>query len=156
MKIFDFGLCKSLSPHLKAGGDKYGYRLTVRAGSLPYMAPEIVKMETYDSKCDVFSFALLFWEMLSLKQCCKGYTPNQFIDRVVVKNERFPLQKSWPPLIRLLLPEAWDSDPKKRPDMKRVAIMIRGDLNDMTNDANILRRTNHMRDRSTHSDFGDV
>jgi len=33
VKVFDFGLCKSLSPKLKARGDGYGYRLTGRAGS---------------------------------------------------------------------------------------------------------------------------
>jgi serine/threonine protein kinase len=151
VKVFDFGLCKSLSPRLKARGDGYGYRLTGRAGSLPYMAPEVVRMETYDSKCDVFSFAILLWEILSLRQCCKNYTPTQFVDRVVVKNERFPIQKSWPPLTRLMLPEAWDPDPRKRPDMKRVAILIRGDLNDMTTDDRVLRRTKHMRNRSDHS-----
>lgn len=38
VKVFDFGLCKSLSPELKAPDGGYGYRLTGRAGSLPYMA----------------------------------------------------------------------------------------------------------------------
>ena len=33
VKVFDFGLCKSLSSKLKARGDGYGYRLTGRAGS---------------------------------------------------------------------------------------------------------------------------
>lgn len=108
-------------------------------------------METYDSKCDVFSFAILLWEILSLRQCCKDFTPTQFVERVVVKNERFPIKKCWPPLTRLMLPEAWDPDPRKRPDMKRVAILIRGDLNDMTNDDKVIRRTKHMNQRSQHS-----
>jgi serine/threonine protein kinase len=151
VKVFDFGLCKSLSPNLKAPGDGYGYRLTGRAGSLPYMAPEVVKMETYDTKCDVYSFAILLWEMLSLQQCCKGMHPTQYVERVVVSHERFPIQKTWPPLTRLMLPEAWHDDPRKRPDMKRIAIIIRGDLNDMTNDDKVLRRTSHMLQRSNHS-----
>jgi hypothetical protein len=36
VKVFDFGLVKSLSPQLKAGNGGYGYRLTGRAGSIPY------------------------------------------------------------------------------------------------------------------------
>ena len=32
VKVFDFGLCKSLSPRLKARNGGYGYRLTGRAG----------------------------------------------------------------------------------------------------------------------------
>jgi hypothetical protein len=40
-KVFDLGLCKSLTPELKAKDGGYGYRLTGRAGSLPYMAVEV-------------------------------------------------------------------------------------------------------------------
>lgn len=120
------------------------------------MAPEVIKMETYDTKVDVYSFAILLWEILALQQCCKNMTPTQFVDRIVVNNERFPIQKSWPPLTRLMIPEAWDINPIVRPDMKRVAIILRGDLNDMTSDETVLRRTNHMRNRSCNSlkDFG--
>lgn len=148
--MFDFGLCKSLSSKLKAR-EGYGYRLTGRAGSLPYMAPEVVRSETYDTKCDVYSFAMLLWEILSLKGAFKGYTPTKFVNKVVVEHERLPVPKHWPPLTRLMIPEAWDKDPRNRPDMKRVAILIRGDLNDMTTDEAIQRRTRHMKDRSFHS-----
>lgn len=34
--MFDFGLCKDLDPRLKSKDGSYGYRLTGRAGSLPY------------------------------------------------------------------------------------------------------------------------
>ena len=150
VKVFDFGLCKNLSPSLKACDGGYGYQLTGQAGSLPYMAPEVVLCKTYDSKCDVFSFAILLWEILSLQECCKGYTPEKFVDRVTIHRVRFPIKKSWPTLTRLMIPEAWDDDPSKRPDMKRVAILIRGDLNSMSADDTVLHRTLHMLDRSRH------
>jgi hypothetical protein len=35
--------------------------------------------------------------------------------------------------------------------MKRIAILIRGDLNDLTSDENVLNRTKHMDDRSVDS-----
>jgi serine/threonine protein kinase len=149
VKIFDFGLCKNLAPQLKSQG--YGYRLTGRAGSLPYMAPEVALMSTYDTKCDVFSFSILLWEILSLGPAFKELSPTQFMEKVVVSHERLPVPKTWPPLTRLMLPEAWDNDPKVRPDMKRVAILIRGDLNDMTDDVMILNRSQHMLRRTDHS-----
>lgn len=117
-------------------------------------APEVVKMESYDSKCDVFSFAVLLWEILSLKNCCEGYTPAQYVERIVVNGERFPIRTNWPPLTRLMLPEAWDANPRNRPDMKRVAILIRGDLNDLSTDETVLLRTKHMINRSNHSQNG--
>lgn len=152
VKVFDFGLCKTLSPRLKVRSG-YGYRLTGRAGSLPYMAPEVAKMEPYDTKCDCFSFAILLWEMLMLKPAFKGMTPSDFMEKVVLQSERLTVDKHLPPLTRLMIPEAWDKDPTARPDMKRIAIIIRADLNDMTTDERVLRRTKHMNNRSNHS-FG--
>jgi serine/threonine protein kinase len=150
VKVFDFGLCKPLSERLKAA-QGYGYRLTGRAGSLPYMAPEVIRMETYDTKCDVFSFSMLLWEMLVLKQAFKGCTPQEFVERVVMDKERLPVPKTIPILTRLMIPEAWDDDPRNRPDMKRIAILIRGDLNDLTSDETVLHRTQHMEERSQAS-----
>ena len=115
------------------------------------MAPEVAKMETYDSKCDVFSFAILLWEMLACRGAFYKYSSTDFMERVALQNERPIVDKSWPPLTRLMLPEAWDVDPRKRPDMKRVAILIRGDLNDLTTDDRILHRTRHLQNRSQHS-----
>lgn len=115
------------------------------------MAPEVIKMETYDTKCDVYSFAVLLWEILCLRQAYKGLSPTDFVEKVVVRKERLAVPNTVPPLTRLMIPEAWDSDPRKRPDMKRVAILIRGDLNDMTTDDSVLHRTRHLHNRSDHS-----
>lgn len=150
VKVFDFGLCKDLDPRLKAK-EGSGYRLTGRAGSLPYMAPEVAQCKPYDTKCDVYSFSILLWELLALQPAFTSCSPDVFLDRVVIKNQRPVINEKWPPLTRIMIPEAWAKDPKARPDMKRVAIMLRGDLNDMTTDENVRRRTQHMDDRSMHS-----
>jgi len=95
---------------------------------------------------------VLLWEILNLQQAYKGLSPSEFVDRVIVGKTRLPVPNTIPPLTRLMIPEAWDDDPRNRPDMKRIAILIRGDLNDMTSDDAILHRTKHMDDRSNHSD----
>lgn len=48
VKVFDFGLCKDLDPRLKnkEGG---GYRLTGRAGSLPYSEYSLYAKHHHDS-----------------------------------------------------------------------------------------------------------
>ena len=118
---------------------------------MPYMAPEVAECKNYDTKCDVYSFAILLWELLMLKPAFGGYSATKFVEEVVVKKERLPVPKAWPPLTRLMIPDAWDPDPRKRPDMKRVAIVIRADLNDLSDDESVRRRTQHMDDRSVHS-----
>jgi len=154
-KVFDFGLSKSLSPNLKAkdssGQEVYGYNLTPRTGSVPFMAPEVVECKPYDQKCDVFSFAILLWEILSLKHAFKGYTRREFLERVVRGKQRPPVDRTWPPLTRGLIKEAWDDNPRKRPTMKRIGAMMSGDLKEMSTDPSIRDRTTYMRNRSAHS-----
>jgi len=149
------------------------------------VAPEVAQCRPYDTKCDVYSFSILLWyarekkiidvnivsvlsrltfflflfwtrELLALQPSFSPCSPDVFIDRVVIKNQRPIVNEKWPPLTRILIPEAWNKDPKVRPDMKRAAIMIRGDLNDMTTDDHVRRRTQHMQDRSTHSIDGGM
>ena len=116
------------------------------------MAPEVARGRPYDCKCDVFSFAILFWEIASLKPAFKGFTRYMYFDRVVQEGERLPLPKKLNPLTKLMAIEAWDPNPEKRPDMRRVAALIRGDLNEMSNgDETVLHRTKHMMNRSHHS-----
>lgn len=38
VKVFDFGLVKSLDDHLKAPRGGYGYNLTAFTGSIPYVS----------------------------------------------------------------------------------------------------------------------
>jgi len=152
VKVFDFGLCKGLSPALKNAKDICGgYNLTPRTGSVPYMAPEVAECKPYETKADVFSFSILLWELLSLKIAYQGYSRREFLDRVVRGRERLAVNRNWPPLTRLMIKEAWDNDPRKRPNMKRVAVLLRGDLNDMTADSKVRDRTQHLKERSAHS-----
>jgi serine/threonine protein kinase len=153
-------LSKSISAELKAkdslGRELYGYNLTPRTGSIPFMAPEVAECKPYDEKCDVFSYAILLWEILALRGAFRGFSRREYLDRVCREKERLPLPRQWPPLTRLMIKEAWDNDPAKRPTMKRVAALVRGDLNELTTDEEVQNRTTHMRERSAHSARGNV
>ena len=155
VKVFDFGLSKSLANSLRAkdhrGKHLYGYNLTPRTGSVPYIAPEVVEAEPYDTKCDVFSFSILLWEIMSLKLAYKGYSRREYLYRVCRAKERMALKREWPPLTRLAIKEGWEHDPQRRPDMNRIAGMLRGDMNDMSDKTMVRQRTLHMRDRSMNS-----
>lgn len=155
MKIFDFGLCKAISDDMKAkdkaGKPIYGYNLTPRTGSIPYMGPEIVECQPYDQQSDVFSFAILFWEMMALKNAFKGFSRRDYLIRVVRGKERPSIDRKWPFCAPLVLRDAWNHDPEKRPPMKRVATIIRGNLNELCHDDSVTKRSMHMRNRSQHS-----
>jgi serine/threonine protein kinase len=124
----------------------------VLVGSLPYFAPEVVACKPYDSKCDVFSFALLAWEVFTLRKAFRNISHADYARRVILNKERPHIPRNIKPLIKLMLSESWDHDPQKRPNMKRIATLIRGDLNENCkgNDS-ILHRTEHMANRTRHS-----
>ena len=117
------------------------------------MAPEVFKKEPYDSKCDVFSFTVLLWEMLSLQSAWTDYTPQEFVHHVFHDDERaLRIMPGWPPLTRLsIIPQGWDPSPPNRPTMHRIAQLLHGDLKDITTDETVLHRTRHMGGRTQHS-----
>ena len=155
------------------------YKLTGRTGSFPYMAPgdvwfhmlsfgityfilSLVNMTTevaqclpYNCSADVFSFGIMLWEMLALKPAFGGgLTRKQYYDRVSLGGERPLVSIKWPPLTRQIMQECWATDPKDRPTFKRVAGLIRADLEDMTHDDRVVNRTSHMQQRSIRSRHG--
>ena len=150
IKVFDFGLCKSLDPKLETQDGTY--KLTSPTGTFPYMAPEVALCEPYNTSADVFSFSILLWEILSLKvPFGGGLSRKEYIDKVSIGGLRPPITSSWPSLTRSMLKEAWDVNPKKRPDFKKIAALIRADLNAMTEDFEVQRRTVHMTELSERS-----
>lgn len=58
VKIADFGLSRTNAP---------GHMHTF-CGTPANMAPEIVRQEPYDEKADVFSFAIVMWELLTREE----------------------------------------------------------------------------------------
>lgn len=51
--------------------------MTAETGSYRWMAPEVVRHEPYDSACDVYSFGILAWEMLTYRLPFEECTPVQ-------------------------------------------------------------------------------
>jgi hypothetical protein len=117
------------------------------------MAPEVVEQLPYDTQCDVFSFAILLWEILALKPAFGGpMTPFDYRQRVVMRTERPPIRhREWPSGTCQLLKESWNETPQKRPTMEHVAAALRADLNSMSDASEILNRTQHMKTRSINS-----
>jgi serine/threonine protein kinase len=115
----------------------------------------VAKCRHYDCSADVFSFGILLWEILSLKKAFGGnMTHKDYHNRVSIFGERPPVNNRWPPLTREMMREAWAENPKKRPSFKRVAILIRADLSDLSHDNEVVNRTNHMMRRSIRSLHG--
>lgn len=115
------------------------------------MAPEVVLNKPYDKSADVFSYAILLWELLTLEWAFNGLSTKDFFIQVAKHGQRPPLPNNGPPMTRSILAESWHEDPSRRPTMKRIGAVIRGELEDIAEDAEVVNRTFHMMNRSDHS-----
>jgi len=71
LKVGDFGLSKII----KSQHANDVYKMTGETGSYRYMAPEVFKHRKYDKKVDIFSFAMILYEMLEGDPPFTNYEP---------------------------------------------------------------------------------
>eukprot|EP00252_Welwitschia_mirabilis_P006557 TRINITY_DN1743_c0_g2_i6.p1 TRINITY_DN1743_c0_g2~~TRINITY_DN1743_c0_g2_i6.p1 ORF type:complete len:432 (-),score=73.46 TRINITY_DN1743_c0_g2_i6:271-1566(-) len=111
LKVGDFGLSKLIK--VKHAHDMY--RLTGETGSYRYMAPEVFEHRHYDAKVDVFSYAMILYQMYEGSPPFANYEPYDAA-RLVAKRER-PIfhAKTYPSGMKELIEQCWDHDVNKRP-----------------------------------------
>lgn len=127
-RLFDMGLAKKVSDELRfRNGEELEagiFHLTPETGTLRYMAVENGKGRPYGWSTDVYSFAILMHEVLSLRVPFGGISPRQFRDVVWTQGQRLVIETSWPDAIQEVLPSMWHSDPMIRPSIKEVVDLL--------------------------------
>ncbi|KAG4079104.1 hypothetical protein HA402_001075 [Bradysia odoriphaga] len=94
--------------------------MTNNKGSAAWMAPEVFEGYTYTEKCDVFSWGIILWEVLSREQPFKDIEFTFSIMWSVHKGQRPPLIEGCPKPIEILMTTCWDPSPAARPSMEFV------------------------------------
>lgn len=79
------------------------------------MAPEVIEHNPYGQKADVFSFAIVLWELLTCKVPYSEMTPLQAAVGVVQKGLRPPIPSNIPPMLAELMQQCWQRKPDDRP-----------------------------------------
>lgn len=72
VKIIDFGTCEIFNKHLPPEC----------TGTLFYMAPEIVNMEKYNEKCDLWSCGVIMYYLLSGQLPFKGINEKEVVENI--------------------------------------------------------------------------
>jgi serine/threonine protein kinase len=128
LTLFDFGLSRELPA--QPDQDEL-YKMTGYVGSPRYMAPEIANYHPlYNEQCDVYSFAVLAWQILTLEKPYEGCQ----IDQIRVQVWQKPCGR--PELTRLrhhgklqsLIDQAWSHEWKDRPTMREIRTIFRQEL----------------------------
>lgn len=117
VRIFDFGLAREVTREVRETGMELR-QLTGEAGTPRYMSPEMAKREGFDFSSDVYSFALLVWEICALEKPFDNIKSRALFEhKVVYGGHRPSLKKIGVEELRPLLEQAWHDDPKKRPSI---------------------------------------
>lgn len=112
-----------------------------KAGSPRYMAPEVALGKPYNEKCDVYSFAILLWEMITLREPFQLFGMKAFQTRVWQEdgeqkrpyipdgsnNNKYERANahSWTVPMKLLLKRSWCADIPTRNCMSQVSGILR-------------------------------
>ncbi|KAH1031373.1 hypothetical protein J1N35_043547 [Gossypium stocksii] len=122
LKVGDFGLSKLIKVQnfhdvYKMTGEtgSYSQALYFAFGTDRYMAPEVFKHRKYDKKVDVFSFAMILYEMLEGEPPFSNYEPYEAAKYVAAGHRPSFRSKSYLPELRDLTDKCWADDMNQRP-----------------------------------------
>mmetsp|Transcript_19353 Transcript_19353/g.48754 ORF Transcript_19353/g.48754 Transcript_19353/m.48754 type:complete len:493 (+) Transcript_19353:173-1651(+) len=124
VKIADFGLSKTLPTSLANHDDQY--KMTGETGTYRYMAPEVFRHEPYNAKVDVYSFAMLCFELFEARAPFDRMDAVNVAKAVALEGNRpimLALDKPNDPVrseLKALIERMWHSDPRARPDFTEV------------------------------------
>jgi len=124
VQLFDFGLCRRLPSKSKAFGPDKCYKMTY-AGTARYLAPEVHRRSGYNRKADVYSWAIICYEMMSLTEPYYGMSREEHFAEVCDEGFR-PCMDDLPSCTDLedLLHQAWCDDISERLTMKKVCAAL--------------------------------
>ncbi|GJS57909.1 integrin-linked protein kinase 1-like protein [Tanacetum coccineum] len=119
LKVADFGISELLKVTKTV---KQGTNMSYHDTTWRYVAPEVFRNEDYDTKVDVFSFALILQEMIEGNQ--PFFMKNEDdVPKAYVANERPPFNapsKSYAHGLKELIEECWHEKPDARPTFREI------------------------------------
>ncbi|KAK6163150.1 hypothetical protein DH2020_002991 [Rehmannia glutinosa] len=116
LKVGDFGLSKLI--RVQHSHDVY--KMTGETGSYRYMAPEVFKHRKYDKKVDVFSFAMILYEMLEGEAPMSHYEPYEAAKYLADGHRPMLRAKGFIPELRELTEQCWAADMNQRPSFLEI------------------------------------
>ncbi|XP_023550620.1 serine/threonine-protein kinase STY46-like isoform X3 [Cucurbita pepo subsp. pepo] len=113
VKVADFGVARYQSQGV----------MTAETGTYRWMAPEVINHLPYDQKADIFSFAIVLWELVTAKVPYDSMTPLQAA-LGVRQGLRPDLPKNAHPKLLDLMRRCWDAEPENRPPFTEIKVEL--------------------------------
>jgi len=115
LKISDFGISRQWTE----GDTKLSF-----AGTVSWMAPEVIRVESCSEKVDVWSFGVVLWELLTCEIPYKGVDQSAIMWGVGNNSLQLPIPPSIPDGFKLLMKQCWSIKPRHRPSFQHILMHI--------------------------------
>ena len=116
VKILDFGLAKLTGP-IDAGTQTATLDSELSlSGTLPYMAPELLRSETADARADIWAAGAVLYEMATGRRAFPDRQPSMVIDSILHYDPVRPtlINQQLPPAVEAIIGKALERDPERR------------------------------------------
>ena len=115
LKISDFGTSRT-----------WGEQSTCMsfAGTVAWMAPEVIRNEPCNEKVDIWSYGVLLWELLTCEVPYRNVDSSAIIWGVGSNSLQLPIPKTCPDGYKLLIKQCWAAKPRNRPSFKHILMHL--------------------------------
>jgi len=113
--VCDFGLSQLIPRDTKVK-DKQNAK-----GTPLWMAPEVMMFQEFDFKCDIYSYGIVLWEILTRDEPFSQYNAfDKFKEAICFRHERPEIPQDCVPSLKSLITRCWDPDPNRRPPFSQI------------------------------------
>ena len=123
VKIGDFGIAKQLN-------NVNAYAKT-QAGTILYMAPEIINGQKYNNKVDIWSLGCIIHELCTLNFCFNNNSINGLISQITQSKHQKIDQKLYGADFQNLIDSMLNTDYKKRPRIEDIKKQINSKMGEL-------------------------
>lgn len=94
------------------------------AGTVAWMAPEIIRNEPCSEKVDIWSFGVLLWELMTHEIPYKDVDSSAVMWGVAGNSIHLPVPSTCPEGFKLLMKQCWNAKPRNRPSFRHILMHL--------------------------------
>jgi TolB-like protein/tRNA A-37 threonylcarbamoyl transferase component Bud32/Flp pilus assembly protein TadD len=116
LKVLDFGLSKRLEQKVSEDTTQFDHSWNEQhsiTGTLPYIAPELLKGQDADARSDIWALGVLLYEMVAGKRPFRGGTAYE-LSAAILRENPPPIVPAVPPVLQSVIDKCLDKDRGQR------------------------------------------
>jgi len=117
-KLTDFGVAIM---HESAAGEEH----TAETGTYRWMSPEVIRHESYSFMADVYSYAVVVWQLVTREIPFEPLSQLEAAGKVAIENARPVIPQGIPDLIMALIERCWSQNPDDRLPFAQISIELK-------------------------------